>query len=101
MMTILACDRASEDLDGELPPEEEMADAERLANLVVPEAVGRMLADAGAAGVSAEGLVAQLTKAVLEWALAAGLDGHLGYVKGYPTGNGSGNSRSGHYGKTV
>ena len=29
------------------------------------------------------------------------MDDHLGYVKGDPEGNGTGNSRNGHYGKTV
>src|ERR1700733_14392737 len=75
--------------------------AARLAGLVSGEAVDRMLADADAAGVSAEGLLGQLTKTVLERALGAELDDHLGYVKGDPAGNGSGNSRNGHYGKTV
>jgi putative transposase len=77
------------------------AAAARLAELVSPEAVDRMLADADAAGLSAEGLLAQLTKTVLERALGAELDDHLGYVKGDPAGAGSGNSRNGHYGKTV
>ena len=101
MMTILAHDLASEDPDGELPAEEEMTAAARLADLVSPEAVDRMLADADAAGVSAEGLLAQLTRTVLERALGAELDDHLGYVKGDPAGNGSGNSRNGSYGKTL
>jgi putative transposase len=73
----------------------------RLAGLVSPEAVDRMLADADAAGLSAEGLLQQLTATVLERALGAELDDHLGYVKGDPAGSGSGNSRNGHYGKTV
>ena len=80
------------------------AAAGRLAGLVSPEAVDRMLADAQAAGVpldGAGGLLAQMNKAVLERALGAELDDHLGYVKGDPAGNGSGNSRNGHYGKTV
>ena len=42
-----------------------------------------------------------MNKAALERALGAELDDHLGYVKGDPAGNGSGNSRNGHYGKTV
>src|SRR5580693_3041709 len=75
--------------------------AARLAGLVSGEAVDRMLADADAAGISAEGLLSQLTKTVLERALGAELDDHLGYVKGDPAGNGSGNSRNGSYGKTV
>jgi putative transposase len=80
------------------------AAAARLAELVSPEAVDRMLADAEAAGVpvdGAGGLLNQLSKTVLERALGAELDDHLGYVKGDPAGNGSGNSRNGHYGKTV
>ncbi len=60
-----------------------------------------MLADADAAGLSAEGLLQQLTATVLERALGAELDDHLGYVKGDPAGAGSGNTRNGHYGKTV
>jgi len=78
--------------------------AARLAELVSPEAVDRMLADAEAAGVpvdGAGGLLSQLSKTVLERALGAELDDHLGYLKGDPAGNGSGNSRNGHYGKTV
>ena len=38
---------------------------------------------------------------MLERALGAELDDHLGYVKGDPAGTGSGNSRNGPYGKTV
>jgi putative transposase len=78
--------------------------AARLAGLVSPEAVDRMLADAEAAGMpvdGAGGLLSQLTRTVLERALGAELDDHLGYVKGDPAGNGSGNSRNGSYGKTV
>lgn len=75
--------------------------AARLAGLVSPEAVDRMLADAEQAGMSAEGLLSELTRTVLERALGAELDDHLGYAKGDPAGNGSGNSRNGHYAKTV
>jgi hypothetical protein len=53
MMTILTRGLAGEDADGELPPEEGMAAAERPADLVSPEAVDRMPADAGAAAWSA------------------------------------------------
>ena len=77
---------------------------QRLAELVSPDAVDRMLADAESAGVSIDGpdgLLGQLTKVVLERALGAELDDHLGYVRGDPAGNGSGNSRNGSYGKTV
>jgi putative transposase len=82
-------------------PAGEREAALRLAGLVSPQAVDRMLAEADAAGMSAEGLLQQLTATVLERALGAELDDHLGYVKGDPAGNGSGNSRNGHYGKTV
>ena len=85
----------------ETAPVPDDAAAARLAELVSPEAVDRMLADADAAGLSAEGLLQQLTATVLERALGAELDDHLGYVKGDPAGAGSGNSRNGHYGKTV
>ena len=64
--------------------------AARLAGLVSAEAVDRMLADADAAGVPAERLLSELTKTVLERALGAELDDHLGYVKGDPAGTGRG-----------
>jgi putative transposase len=82
-------------------PAGEQEAALRLAELVSPQGVDRMLADAQASGLSAEGLLAQLTATVLERALGAELDDHLGYVRGDPAGNGSGNSRNGHYPKTV
>jgi putative transposase len=78
--------------------------AGRLARMVSPEAIDKMLADADAAGMAVDGpggLLAQITRAVLERALGAELDDHLGYVKGDLAGNGSGNSRNGYYGKTV
>jgi putative transposase len=83
---------------------ESLAAQQRLAELVSPEAVDRMLGDAEAAGMPLDGpggLLGQLTRAVLERALGAELDDHLGYVKGDRAGNGSGNSRNGSYGKTV
>lgn len=43
-----------------------------------------------------DGLLKQMTKAVLERALAAELTDHLGYEVGDPAGNGSGNSRNGY-----
>lgn len=83
---------------------EEEAAAARLAELVSPEAVDRLLADAEATGTALEGpdgLLNRLTKAVLERVLGVELADHLGYEKGDPAGAGSGNSRNGHYGKTV
>jgi putative transposase len=47
------------------------------------------------------GLLKQLTKAVLERALKAELSHHLGYEKHYPKGNNSGNARNGKSNKTL
>jgi len=79
--------------------------AERLAGAVSDEAVDRMIADAKESGISLldgpDGLIGQLTARIIERSLGAEMDGHLGYEKGDPAGRGSGNSRNGHYGKTV
>ena len=48
-----------------------------------------------------DGLLSQVTKAVLERALAEEMTGHLGYEKHDRAGRGSGNSRNGTTGKTV
>ena len=48
-----------------------------------------------------DGLLSQVTKVVLERALAEEMTGHLGYEKHDPAGRGSGNSRNGTTGKTV
>jgi putative transposase len=85
----------------ELP---ENAAARRLAELVSPAGIDRILADAEEAGVSLDGpdgLINQLTKAVVERALGVEMEDHLGYVKGDLAGNGSGNSRNGFSKKTV
>ena len=83
----------------------EEAAAKRLADFVSDAAIDRMIADAQDAGVSLldgpGGLIGQLTARVIERALGAEMDDHLGYVKGDPAGNGSGNSRNGSYGKTL
>ncbi len=69
------------------------------------EELARELAErARAEGVSLTGpggLLGRLTKVVLESALEGELDAHLGYRKHDPAGDGSGNSRNGHRGKTV
>lgn len=79
--------------------------AKRLAAFVSDAAVDRMIADAQDAGISLldgpGGLIGQLTARVIERALGAEMDDHLGYVKGDPAGNGTGNSRNGSYGKTI
>ena len=48
-----------------------------------------------------QGLLRQMTKAVLERALAEELTEHLGYEQGDPAGVGSGNSRNGYTPKTL
>jgi putative transposase len=48
-----------------------------------------------------DGLLSQVTKAVLERALAEEMTGHLGYDKHDPAGRGSGNNRNGTTGKTL
>jgi putative transposase len=78
--------------------------AERLAGMLSPEAIDGLLADAEAAGTAIDGpdgLLARMTKAVLERALDVEITDHLGYEAGDPAGNGSGNSRNGHGRKTV
>jgi transposase-like protein len=47
------------------------------------------------------GLLGQLTKRVIEGALDGEMDDHLGYSKHDPDGRNGGNSRNGHWGKTV
>jgi putative transposase len=91
-------------LDTIVLSEEESA-AKRLADAVSDEAVDRMIADARDTGVSLldgpHGLIGQLTARIIERALGAEMDDHLGYDKGDPAGRGTGNSRNGHYEKTV
>lgn len=78
--------------------------AHRLVDALSPETIDALLADAKSSGTpidGAEGLLNQLTKAVVERALMAELTDHLGYGHGDSAGNGSGNSRNGHSEKTV
>ena len=101
---IVAGGAAREGLQEIVLPAEEAA-AKRLADFVSDAAIDRMIADAQDAGVSLldgpGGLIGQLTARVIERALGAEMDDHLGYVKGDPAGNGSGNSRNGSFGKTI
>jgi putative transposase len=55
----------------------------------------------GAELLSPDGLLSQVTTAVLERALAEEMTGHLGHEEHDPAGRGSGNSRNGTTGKTV
>lgn len=78
--------------------------SQRLAGVLSPEAIDALVADAEATGTpidGADGLLNQLTKAVLERSLAVEMTDHLGYDTGDPAGHGSGNSRNGHGSKTV
>jgi putative transposase len=78
--------------------------AAKLAQLLPPAAVDALLADAEASGVpidGPDGLLSQMTKAVLERALDVEIADHLGYEHSDPAGHGSGNSRNGHGRKTV
>ena len=72
--------------------------------LVDDELADQLLGKAQTEGVELlgpDGLLSQVTKAVLERALAEEMTGHLGYEKHDPAGRGSGNSRNGTTGKTV
>jgi putative transposase len=72
--------------------------------LVDEELADQLLGRAQAEGVELlgpDGLLSQVTKAVLERALAEEMTGHLGYEKHDPAGRGSGNSRNGTTPKTV
>src|ERR1700761_6241443 len=95
---------AAEGLEDVVLPGGESA-AKRLADAVSDEAVDRMIADAKESGLSLldgpDGLIGQLTARIIERALGAEMDDHLGYEKGDPAGRGTANSRNGRYGKTV
>src|SRR5580704_18061817 len=72
--------------------------------LVDDELADELLGKAHAQGVELlgpDGLLSQVTKAVLERALAEEMTAHLGYEKHDPAGRGSGNSRNGTTGKTL
>jgi putative transposase len=72
--------------------------------LVDEQLADQLLGKARAEGVELlgpDGLLSQVTRAVLERALAEEMTGHLGYDKHDPAGRGSGNNRNGTTGKTV
>jgi len=72
---------------------------------VVPdEVIDAVMASVDAGGVELlgpDGVLAELTKRILERGLAAELTDHLGYEPGDPAGRGSGNNRNGTTPKTV
>ncbi len=79
-------------------------DGGKLAGAADEELVRQLAAQARAEGVSLTGpggLLGRLAKVVLESALEAEMDDHLGYRKHDRAGDGSGNSRNGHRDKTV
>ena len=104
LQAIIADGVAREGLQEMVLTAEESA-AKRLAELVSDSAIDRMIADAQDSGIplldGPDGLIGQLTARVIERALGAEMDEHLGYAKGDPAGNGSGNSRNGSYRKSV
>jgi hypothetical protein len=72
--------------------------------LIDEQLADELLGKAQAEGVELlgpDGLLSQVTKAVLERALAEEMTAHLGYEKHDPAGRGSGNSRNGMTGKTL
>lgn len=87
----------------ELPPAEAPPQGER-EPVVSEEIAEQLLARAEAEGVDIlgpDGLLGQVSKAVLERALSEELTDHLGYERHDPAGRGSGNSRNGSYGKRL
>ena len=70
---------------------------------VDPELIERLMAGASdeVELLGPDGLLAEVTKAVMERALKTELTYDLGYEEGDPAGRGSGNSRNGTYPKTV
>src|ERR1700759_2199279 len=81
--------------DGGMPARRPLIDDE-LADQLLDRAQAE-----GAELLGPEGLLSQVTKAVLERALAEEMTGHLGYDKHDPAGRGSGNSRNGTTGKPL
>ena len=89
--------------DTELGQSDRVA-GQRLAKALSAESIDALIKDAKSAGTpldGVDGLLNQMTKAVLERALQAELTGHLGYDAGDPAGRGTGNSRNGTSSKTV
>ncbi len=91
-------------IQNEIDSDADTAAARRLAEALDPAVIDALLADAKAAGTpidGTDGLLNQMTKAVLERALQAEMTHHLGYQRDDPAGHGSGNSRNGSATKTV
>ena len=88
-----------------MPVEHEVPEAAGVAaGVVSDELVAAVVADAAAGGVDLlgpDGVLAELTKRVLERALAEEMTDHLGYESGDPMGHGTGNNRNGSSPKQV
>jgi putative transposase len=86
------------------PGQSDRAAGQRLAKALSAESIDALIKDAKSAGTpldGVDGLLNQMTKAVIERALQAELTDHLGYDSGDPAGRGTGNSRNGTSSKTV
>ncbi len=86
------------------PARADEAAGRRLADALSAESIDALIKDAKRSGTpldGVDGLLNQMTKAVLERALTAEMTDHLGYEVGDPTGRGTGNSRNGRTTKTV
>ena len=77
------------------------ADEPRLIGAEQAEALIAQAREHGVELLGEQGLLRQMTKAVLERALAEELTDHLGYEVGDPAGQGSGNSRNGYSSKML
>ena len=88
-----------------MPVERDVTEAaEVAAGVVSDELVAGVVADAAAGGVDLlgpDGVLAELTKRILERALAEEMTDHLGYESGDPMGHGTGNNRNGSTPKQV
>ena len=82
-----------------MPVEHDVTEAAVVAaGVVSDEVVEAVVSDAAAGGVDLlgpDGVLAELTKRILERALAEEMTDHLGYESGDPMGYGTGNNRNG------
>jgi putative transposase len=81
-------------------PDREPASKPLVDDQLADELLGRAQAE-GVELLGPDGLLSQVTKAVLERALGEEMTHHLGYEKHDPAGRGSGNSRNGSSGKRL
>src|SRR5438034_8198482 len=90
--------------DTAMVPRKRVGDPPARRPLVDEELADQLLGKAQAEGVGLlgpDGLLSQVTKAVLERALEEEMTEHLGYEKHDPAGRGSGNNRNGVTGKRL